>query len=595
MSIITVLLFIAYTWGTGYSLLQLLKVKEAENPYEKNIMRIGIGLGAMPLLVALFALFHIPLHWWLFLLVSMALPLLKLRKAAFNAKNLIPPTFTALVLLLFLFSLFMYTKGAFAYPWLEDDDPWSHALGVSYIAQEKSIRQPEGGQYFQYFDPYPPGYDGLMGILQQTSHDMMFTLKFFNALIISLGTLFFFYFAKAFTKSTKKALFAAFCLAMVPAFLSHFIWAISMAVVLYFTAFYAAEKIEDDKRWWLVTAAMAGSALLMTPTHSAYFGIFFLAYVITKCALHKKLLFPDILAGAVGIMLSLIWWLPTLLKWGVQGTLNNVGLGGQDVFSVRGTGDKVYALSDFLFARSQNMINSPAGIGIMISVLVALFFLSLFFTYKQLKEKDNHWMVISVVWLVLMLYAVNAASMPIKLSPFRTWMLLAIPVSLLAAQGYFFLQAGLAKLKIPAIAVLVVVLIAIFFTSGVQKYTLNTAQWPPGAFWGSMEELQAYLWLKETDKKAFTFFADGALAGIDKALCIYCEDIISFRQKGLNQTPSAFHDFFRRNQLDAFIIGSLDAREFGREAAQQKMQELASSPGFRIAYQNQGAVVFDVV
>ena len=104
--------------------------------------------------------------------------------------------------------------------------------------------------------------------------------------------------------SSKKALFATFCLAMVPAFLSHFIWAISLAVVMYFVAFYATEKIEDDKKWWIIAAIVIGATLIMTPTHSTYFGIFFLLYFLTKCALEKRFIKHDFYAGALGVGLS---------------------------------------------------------------------------------------------------------------------------------------------------------------------------------------------------------------------------------------------------------------------------------------------------
>jgi len=90
---------------------------------------------------------------------------------------------------IFLVSLFVYSSGAFSYPWLEDDDPWHHAAGMKYIAVEKDVFHASG---FMYVNPYPPGYDLLFGVLHQTSTSLHWTMKFFNALIVSLSILFFY-------------------------------------------------------------------------------------------------------------------------------------------------------------------------------------------------------------------------------------------------------------------------------------------------------------------------------------------------------------------------------------------------------------------
>ncbi|MDP7115533.1 MAG: hypothetical protein QF632_04075 [Candidatus Woesearchaeota archaeon] len=595
MGFISIVLFFIYTWGLGFTVTHVGKIKESEDVFERHIMRIGIGLCAFILLGVLLNLVHVPLYWWIFFILSLVGPVyftIKSPKVHFSFKK--STFYSVLALLIFIFSLFMYASGSYAYPYLEDDDPWSHALGVSYISQEKTIREPTEGQYFQYFDPYPPGYDLLMGVLHQTSDDIMFTLKFFNSLLLALGTLFFYYFARVFTKSSKKALIAAFCLAMVPAFLSHFIWALGMSVILYFVAFYATEKIGDDTRWWMVGAVAVGGNLLMTPTHSTYFGIFFVLYFATKCILERKVLIKEATAGIVGLMLSLLWWVPTLAIWGLSGTLQNVGLGSQNIFKVAGTGDTSYTLSQFIFAKSQNMINSPIGLGVVVSLLVLVFFISLFLTYKNLKEKNSQWIIVTLVWFVMTLYAVNAANMPIKISPFRTWMLLAIPVCLLAAQGLWFLISVGKKFKIPAILLIVVVLIGVFFTSGVHKYNLNTAQWPPGAFWGNMEEIDAYLWLQDRDENVFAFLADGALAGVNKYLCVYCDEIVSFREKGIDQPLEDYKEFLVDNNFDFLILGALDARHYGENITLAKMQEIVSSDLFSTVHQTGGALIVKV-
>ena len=213
MSLVTILLFFVYTIGLGFTATHLIKVKESDEFVERWLMRIGIGLGVFVLLGIILNIFHIPLHWWIFLLLSVAYPLFSLIKIRTKQPyKLTKGTVYSLVMLfLFVFSLVMYAGGAYQYPYLEDDDPWSHALGVSYIAKEKTLYEPiDGRVFFQYVDPYPPGYELVMGVLHQTSGDMIFTLKFFNALIISLGTIFFFFFFKEIYGKFKKSFICNF-------------------------------------------------------------------------------------------------------------------------------------------------------------------------------------------------------------------------------------------------------------------------------------------------------------------------------------------------------------------------------------------------
>ena len=93
------------------------------------------------------------------------------------------------MLVVFAFTFYIYGSGAFNYPYLEDDDPWGHAEGVKYMAIEKNAFGP-GTEYTGYINPYPPTYDTLMGILHQTNDSVYWTLKFFNALIISLSVIY---------------------------------------------------------------------------------------------------------------------------------------------------------------------------------------------------------------------------------------------------------------------------------------------------------------------------------------------------------------------------------------------------------------------
>ena len=227
LDLITIILFFVYTYGLGFSLTYFLK--NAENFWERNLMRIGIGLGSMVVLGILLNFLHLPIDWKIFLVVSLILPfydLFKRIKTKTIPKINIPLTksnlFVLIVLLIFIGTLFMYASGAFKYPYLEDDDPWNYAKGVKYIALEKTAFEPEGFDekgIFHYIEPYPPGYSLIMGVLHQTSESISWTLKFFTSLIISLSIIFFYFFVKKFTDDKSKALFATFVLAAIPCFL----------------------------------------------------------------------------------------------------------------------------------------------------------------------------------------------------------------------------------------------------------------------------------------------------------------------------------------------------------------------------------------
>jgi len=621
MSFITILLFFAYSFGLGFAVSSF--VKNSENFLERNLMRIGLGLSMLPFLAIALNIMGIPADWRIILALSMAYPAYSLFRSYtskgyknFNFQfRLTKPGISILAMLaIFAANFYVYGTGAFNYPYLEDDDSWGHAQTAKYYSIEKNVFS-DTTTKVRYITPYPPAYAVVMGILHQTNDSIYWTLKLFNALIVSMSTIFFYFFIKEFSGNSNKALFAAFAMASIPAFLSHFIWAISLSVPMYFVSFYALERIKHDNKWWIVSGLVMFTTLTSSPTHSTYFGLFFALYLMAKIALERKLLLRHIAAGAFGLALSfLFWWLPMLMRYGVAGTLKGVGFNvgyAKELglgTALTGTGDRAYSFSDFFIAKGQNMINSPIGIGIFLSLLAIVAVALLFLRFKHLLKKENHWLVITFVWLLFTLYAVNAANMPIKLSPFRTWMLLAIPVCILAAEGLLNLMSA-AKAsagKIGMYALLVILLTGIYFTSTQQKIAVNTATWPPGGFWTYVKdesgrayspELEGYLWIKDNiapDTKAFAFVIDGPIIGMDKFICYWCDDIMDFKKNGANKTAEETHSFLKERDYEYIIIDGQYAKAFGAEEANAKLQELAQSGLFKPAFQNNGAVIFMV-
>ena len=616
MSYFTIVLFFVYTFCLGFAITSF--TKNSGNFLERNLMRIGFGLGFLPFLGIVLALLKIPIDWKIILALSLIYP------AYYLIKNKPKPKLTFRItkadlsilamLVLFFINLYIYASGAFAYSYLENDDSWSHAIGVKFVSIEKTVFAGVGNN-LHYLDPYPPTYDLLMGLLHQTNDSVYWTLKFFNALIISLSTIFFYFFVKEFTGNRNKALFGSFALLSIPSFMSHFIWALSLTVPLYFVVFYALERIKHDAKWWIVVALSMVTLLTSSPTHSAYFGLFLVLYTAAKTILERKLLLWHITSGVLGLTLSfLFWWLPMILRYGFSGTLQGLGFSIGDAkkaglgAALMGTGDRVYSLSDFFIAQKQNMINNPIGIGIFLSVLVIIAIIFSFLKFKNLIKRENHWLVITLVWFIFAFYAVNAARFPVKLSPFRAWMLLAIPVCILSAEGAFNLMSISKKSfgNTGKYIVLIVLLIGIYFTSTQQKIAVNTAIWPAGAFWTYVQdesgrvyspELEGYIWMRANlprNSHVFTFANNGPIIGMDMFTCHWCDDVKNYMRDGFEESIQENYNWLKNNGYEYLIIDGQTVKKFGINDSNTKIQEFASTGLFTDKMQNNRAILFEI-
>ncbi|MBN1157008.1 hypothetical protein JXA85_05295 [Candidatus Woesearchaeota archaeon] len=600
MSGITILLFFIYTYGLGYSLLRF--VKEEEAFWERQIMRAGIGLGAFIVLGLLMNLLRIPLDWKIFLVLSLAFPVYDLiKKKGMTTPDLRPTKnnlIILVVLVLFFATLHMYAKGSFVYPYFEDDDPWHHAAGMKYVAIEKNLFPPLNT--LMYIDPYPPAYDMVMGILNQTSSSVMWTLKFFNSLIISLSIVFFYFFAKRFMNNSRRALFSAFALAAIPCFLSHFIWSMALTVPMYFVAFYSIEMMKRDRKWLIPSIIMSAATLTISPSHSAYFGILLFFYAITRCVLEKKIVKNLFLVGIFGIVLSLfLWWGPMMVKYGVSGFFSSTinVQGGDTIFSVAGSADRIYSFNDFFIAKKQNMINNPIGVGIFLSTLAIISMISVLSKWKSLKKESNHWIAIGAAWFLIMLYFVNATPYPVKITPFRAWMVFAIPVAIVSAEGLDFLTGIGKKAGIPPLIIIALAVFGIIMTSAVQKYAVNTANWSPGLGWYSYPEVLSYEYLRELPYNAavFTFTDNLFVISYDKYSCEWCPDIDEYRKTAFDRTAVELNSWLKSKKYEYLLIDGRTLRNFGINETTIKAQELVSSDLFIPVKQSESFLALRVV
>ena len=749
MVFLSILAFIAINLGLGFTITRF--VEESSNLLERNLIRIGLSLSALPLIGIILSLIKIPVDWRIFLLISIAYPLYHFfknyRHFKFNFRFRLKKSDLNLfvVILIFILVFYMYLKGAFAYPYLEDDDSWSHAIGAKYVAMQKTFFNPSGG--IHYLDPYPPVYDGFMGLMSQISNSVFWTLKFFNALVISLSIMFFYLFAKEFTNNSKVALFSTIALSMIPAYLSHFIWAHAFIPGFIFLSFLFLEKIKHNKRWMYIASLPVAAVILTTVTQSIKFMFLFLIYFTVKSIIERRFITEIFSAVVLGFIVSLIWWVPLTVRYGnLPNLFKNLGLA-ENVFNLRldflnsiyfymalilliaiasfgyyllkgrlsagqksligitsaililaayiiaysnlygvGTADRIYDFNDFFIAHKQNMINNPIGIGValfsfffitlilivykifstiiqkkeslagmqfyslmslssvsaallvissltfflfrfkpgiflkqwmlripenynyvhsfafklwgayfFIGSLIAIASIYIFLIYMGYIKKERLWLAIAMLWFVYVFAGLY--DIPTQYFTFRTWTLLAFILSIIIGYGFVSLLDLTRRLHIPKIVTWTALIVLIFLTSGIQKYAVNTAIWPPGAFWTSNEELQGYVWFKDnipSGTKVFTFSNNALIIGFDKFICHWCSDVIEFQKNGFNDTSQKTYDWLKIRNYEYIVIDGQTAKKFGVNETNNKLQSLLLSEKFLPVQQTQGFLMLRV-
>jgi hypothetical protein len=613
---LTVLLFFAIISGLGFSATYLL-IGKFEDNLEKFLMSIGIGLGIFPLLAVTLNLMHIPLHWLTFLILALLGPLAALFKNKFSMPQIKiniskSSIYTLIVIILASVLLFVYLKGAFGYPYFEDDDPWGHSIGTTYIAEHKTFsrytNEPVTKDNFfrTYMEPYPPAYDTLMGILYQTNDSVMWTLKFFNALLIALGIIFFYLFAAEFSQSRRKAIWATFVITILPCFMSHFIWAQTLGIVLIFPAFYCFEKIKHNWKWAIPGALVTAGIFLSQPSTAAFFAIMFAIYFAAKLfAAHpgKEKLFSKentllLISWVGGAILSMIYWIPTLIKYGWMLTLEGVGVA-TELFEA-GTADTsggiIYGIMDYVIAPLASKMDQPTGIGIFASLLLIFSIIILIANYK--KVKTSYYLMTILLWLIFTFIGTEGNALPFKLFPHRFWAFMAIPVAFLAAEGIVTISKSL---KNPALkySVLLVIIFGLLWTSGYPKYYVETSQWPPGATWSSAEELGGYMALQQNLPKGTRIFNtcshDGKLLAFDMYIPPYDVDLYWFKLQMANKTTEDLYYMAKQRDFEYIVVDGYCARRMTVNQTNELLTSMANSTRFKLTGSNNAFWLFEVM
>jgi hypothetical protein len=467
---------------------------------EDTLLAICVGLAALPLLILLVRILRVPLDLRIFL----ALALVASATWAFGRGRAVRPTLTrsvipvgALVLALLLAGI-MYT-GATKYPYLEDDDPWSHATGAHYVALKKTTGLPDGWTT-HYLEPYPPYYTAVMGLLHQLNPDTNRVLKAVNALIVGLSLLSAFFAFDTLIASQYKALAAVAVLGMIPAYMSHFIWSQTLAIPVFFIALWALEEarrsrhgtIWRDGKWWLAVA-MVWSATIIQPSTAAVIALLLTLYVGVHLALdpgrtaaHYREAYALVAAG----ILSFLTWAGFVLGYGWERFSAQIGI--HTTVLASATGDTsagvVYGIADIVFAPRSSKIDQATGIGWFVSLLALI---GLIVVVLKARRPSHRWALVAVLWTVVGILGIEGNALPVKLFPHRFWVFLAIPAALLAVEAAFAIGGAIRHTGASVLVTTLILVTAVGLNVG-PRLAVQQATWPPGVFWTGQADLSGH-------------------------------------------------------------------------------------------------------
>jgi len=621
---LTVLYFFVLMYGLGSLATFFVKIRDF---WERQVMRIGIGLATFPLVGALFNTLGIPLNWVIFLVVALVVPLYGLAKRKKleasaderESKDLMDldikgievekPSLSVLLVLLITAALFVsFLQGSFLYPWLENGDPWEYAEAAEYISEKQTYYKPIEqifpetpeeifagtnttriryqilGNFGIVMEPYPQGYQMLLGVLHQTNNSISWTMKFFNSLIIALGIVFFYYFVKRLTGSNNKALFSAFVLAALPSYLSHFIFATPFALTLMFPAFYCMTRVENNRKWIIPAAICSGSIFISHVLVTYVFLLFLVIYALVKTVSGRRLPVNIIASGVLAAILAFsLFWLPLGLRY--QGILNPfyglgiIGKSGEGLFSA-GRGD-IYGPMDYLISPLANKIDQPKGIGAAVILLALLGVLRIF---KFPPDKENMWKWTILLWLVVTFLGVQGQSLPLTVIPnaHRLWCYLSIPIAIMAAEGLFFLGGILKQYNINMREVLVLVILAILITSAYPKYSINSMSFwfPTLRVFNTQGEYEGYTWLLNLPPKTRVSAICSnhqKIIGYDAYTPFWEKEVRDMKKKSLNMSVDEIYAWLKKWKYEYVIIDATCTRNWDIKTLNSKLSEITSA------------------
>lgn len=526
-AIISLIWMIVAMYLLGYSILRLLKIPVKKSIIYETINIFAYGFGVFIIISYILNWLSL-IYWWIYIILGCIYPLIIIIKPqkiketeySFNFKKELP---IIIVIVVSLIMTFVLIQGAFTYQHLEDDDSWDHASAAYTIAQnhnsQKSLEELKVlGRL--YMDPYPPAYPYLMSNLYQLNKDINWTLKFFNSILIFFAPLFFFLFIENVTKSSMKAMVAAAVIAVLPSFMTHFIWSQTLAILLLFAGLLIISEYKRNFSW-LILGSITFSALILSQPSAALIGYvllgIYLAVSLVFISIEKKSFVKAIklhdfmiYALIIGVVLPvLLFYGPMISKYGFAQSITGIGFTPSIVDKTQGddtSGGAVYSFNEIINAPLGSKIDQQTGVGEVVSIFVLLTIIILLIKFKKSKKQEFFW--ISLLFLIFTILGLQSNALPIRLFPHRFWVFLSIPIAMLFAEGIGILNASLKNRSVKLVLFLIL-FIGVLYTSAYPRYVVQTAYWGAGGNFGSPDEINGYIWLKNNVAQAYVFNACG--------------------------------------------------------------------------------------
>ena len=378
----------------------------------------------------------------------------------------------ALLLLLCVGVFFTCLRGAALYPGFEGRDPWGHALGVAYVGETGSLRQPDPEQpILDYVDAYPPLYDVLMSLPCGTAGSIELGLKAMNALIVALVNLLLFLLARQLTKDDLRASVATLFYVVMPGNLTRHPWGHSLAVALLLAGLVCALEVRHDRRWILPGATCFAAVLLAAPSQGLKAGVILILTALAAFGVARVWAFRLVVMGSAALVVAGCWFAPAAARHGFDvaqlvRAMQPASIRTLDLEQVRrdlrergiddhlpppydAASDHRYTIDDFLFFRplsvalglaASKRVESiaPTGLGVPV-IACALVFL---FACSRQRTNGRWWRVLLVIWLGFTTVGVLGSWIGLSFFTWRFWMLLAPFACLAAADGLVLAAEG---------------------------------------------------------------------------------------------------------------------------------------------------------
>ncbi len=555
---------------TGYSFTK--GILFTKDNIELHVMRLGCGLAALPLVMVLFETFGISQHWVLYLLAGLIFPVYTLLKKSENKKKTRKKKktsnnytwHTSLSMLIASTVFCVALIGSFSYSYLENGDSWEHAIGVKYITMMQTYTKPKGVYVSHYLPPYPPTYDTLMALVHQLNLRLQWTLKAFNAIMLGLTILFAYYFVKQYSENKDIAIYTILFLAVAPGFGSHTIWSHTLGIAVLFPAFYFIVKRKEDPWFLNLSIFLLASSMITQPLVSMVIGIFYILYLVSHSSYTRKELKPLFILGVGALVLSLIYWIPSISNYGVE--LDNVDRVGGEILDLNfrfgfSDKDKPPDLMKIIFPKTHGDIYMQPGFGLFYSILMIIgVILILEKTWSDEKFlRKRPWLLTSFLWLIFTFIALESVSLPISIYPARFWGFLPIGGSIVASYAVLEIIRIAKKNKVNTLVVTAIIVFLILLTSGYYKVRVQAKPWPSDIGTHLDKDIRGYMVLKymTPDTRVYPICLDDKfVVGMDKISDSWDPEVVEFRKNIIERKASELHSLLKKKRYEYTILES---------------------------------------